>query len=151
MTFSRCRSTKKVKLTKVMLLSTWRTHNKLKNSGSSSTSTNGRMHVQAKCAWSHTHASKATRSCATVSRTRRSSVTNYLNPTFRLAVWWISSKKSCPWPLKPLGGITKQLLTCNVPVICQSQGYSNNATKIIKNRQGLTRCGLKYSTWLKKN
>lgn len=151
MTFSRCRSTKKVKLTKVMLSSTWHTRNKWKNSGSSSTSINGRMLVQAKCVWSHKHASKATRSCATVSKTRKSSVTNSLNRTFRHAVWWISSKKSCPWPLKPLGVIKKQSLTCNVLVICQSQGYSNNATTIIKNSQGLTRSGLKYSTWLKKN
>lgn len=151
MTFSRCQLTKKVRLTKVRLSSTWHTRNRSKNSGSSSTSTNGRMLVQAKCAWSHKHASKATRSCATVSKTRKSSVTNYLNRTFRLDVWWISSKKSCPWPLKPLGVITKQSLTCNVPVICQLQGFSKNTTKIIINIQDLTRSGLKYSTWSKKN
>jgi len=152
MTSSKCPLTKKVRLTKAMRSSTWRTHNKWPNSALSSTSTNGRMLVRARCAWSHTRAYRARRSCATVSRTKRSSVTNCLSRTFTHAAWWKSTTRSCPWLQKHHGGTTKLSPTSNVRVICQSQGYYNiNAIKLAINNKGLTRYGPRYSTWSKKN
>lgn len=145
-TSSKCQSTKKVKRTKVTLSSTWRTRVKWKNSASSSTSTSGRMPAQAKCAWSLTRASRATRSCATVSRMRRSSVTSYPNPIFTHVAWLRSTTKSCLWQLKPHGGIKKRSLIYSVQVTFQLQECSNSAI-CRTTKQVSTRSGPKYSKW----
>lgn len=91
------------------------------------------------------HAYRGMRSCVTVFKMKRSSVTNCLNQIYMQDAWMRFNIRNCLWLPKHHGGRIRQLLTCWEQMICQSHGFCTRKT--CRKITVLSKYGLKSLTW----